>query len=115
MQKWKNNSSVPVVDEWRGVIISDEKLNEKFEKPILAPLNHGNVQLSSSEAEVMTMHPTFTYYETFDLNKVAAATEVMIDKLRWDRRAQEERDGEPWSEEVEWEYVQAKTVYNEAR
>ena len=45
---------------------------------------------------------------------MAAAAEVMVDKLRWERRAQEERDGEPWSEEVEWEYVQAKTVYNEA-
>ena len=39
----------------------------------------------------------------------------MICKIRWEERSQEQRDGAPWTEEQEWEDVQAKTVSDTER
>merc|ERR1711949_124575 len=49
---------------------------------------------------------------------MAIEAEIMIDKLGWDIRTQEERGRRgmlvDWSEEEEWEEVQRRTVYDEA-
>ena len=50
--------------------------------------------------------------EGISVYKTKVNTEVAIDKLRWSKRSERERGGEPLSEEQQWEEVQAKTVYD---
>ena len=39
---------------------------------------------------------------------------ILIDKLRWEQRSIQERNGVEWSEEIELKSVQEKTVYDVA-
>ena len=103
-----------VTDKLRGILISDEALKERFEPPTLKPLNYGDVVLSEAEEKILNMPPKFTVYSRIDREAVAAASETMIDKLHWEMRAREEREGDPKTLESEWESVEAKTVHNEA-
>ena len=91
-----------------------EKLTEKYETPPSVPINHGDIPLSDSEKEILCLLPGFTVYDKIDKVRIETAAEVMIDKLRWEMRSKEERDGEDWDEEEEWETVREKTVYDEA-
>ena len=103
------------VDDYRGILISDQLLTEKYETPTPVPINHGEIPLSDSEKEILCLPPGFTVYNKIDKVKIETAAEVMIDKLRWEMWSKEERDGEDWDEEEEWETVKEKTVYDEAR
>ena len=58
--------------------------------------------------------PKFTTYDKIDVTKVEIAAEVMADKMRWELRSIEERDGQQWSEDIELKSVEKKTVHNSA-
>ena len=116
IKKWKNvRPTVP--ETYRGVTISTEALEEIFdeeeehqERPALI---YGGVELTETEQNILKLGPKFTTYGRIDKVQMEAASEVMADKIRWEMRSREEREG-PWTEEKEWEDVEAKTVHNEA-
>ena len=111
--KW-NNPRSKVVETWRGVDISDDKLRQRF-PPISQPQYPTTVQLSESEKLVMQLPPKFTTYDKIEKNKLDVAGEVLADKIRWELRSREQREGQPWTEEKEWEDVRKKTVYDEIK
>ena len=117
--KWK--SAPPArepVHEWRGVMISDQRLEENFEAQKMEPIAESDIQLTEAEKFITTLPPKHTVYSPINVLDMAIEAEIMIDKLRWDIRTQEERGRRgmlvDWSEEEEWEEVQRRTVYDEA-
>ena len=66
-----------------------------------------------AEKGILRLPPKFTIYDKIDKDVVAAASETMIDKLRWEMRARDERENKPKTLETEWESVEAKTVFDE--
>ena len=103
---WRSKRpSVP--GEYKGVLISTERLEEKFEDPGNNVLNYGDIELSEAKRKIMEKGPKFTTYR--QINKVESASEVMVDKIRWEMRSRQERDS-PWTVEEELEKVTAKTV-----
>ena len=105
-EKWRSKRpSVP--GEYKGVLISTERLEEKFEDPGNNVLNYGDIELSEAKRKIMEKGPKFTTYR--QINKVESASEVMVDKIGWEMRSRQERDS-PWTVEEELEKVTAKTV-----
>ena len=99
--------------DYRGVLISEEQLKSRFQAPEIKVINDQGVQLSEAEESILRLHPKFSVYEGISVYKTKVNTEVAIDKLRWSKRSERERGGEPLTEEQQWEEVQAKTVYDE--
>ena len=99
--------------EWEGILISEEKLRAKFEDPKIEAPNYANIQLSEGEKKAAALGPKFTTYETITKHKIDVAAEVLVTKLRWESRSREEREGEKWSEEWEWDQVKEKIVFDE--
>ena len=48
------------------------------------------------------------------MDKMAVATEAALDKIRWERRNIEQREGEAWTEEWELEKIKESTVWDPA-
>ena len=101
-------------DTFRGILISDEKLTANFPAPEIKVINEQGVPLSEAENTILGLDPKFSVYEGISVYQTKVQTEVMIDKLRWSKRSERERGGEPLTEEDQWLEVQAKTVYDEA-
>ena len=101
-------------DTFRDILISDQKLLEAFEQPDIRTVNEQNIQLSEAENKILQLDPKFSVYEKISVYSSKVQTEVAIDKLRWSKRSERERGGEPLTEEQLWEDVQAKTIYDEA-
>ena len=116
IKKWRNVRPAPP-ETHRGVTISTETLKEIFEgdeHQETQALNYGGVELSESEQKILKLGPKFTTYGKIDKVQMEAASEVMVDKIRWEMRSRQEREG-PWTEEEEWKQVEAKTVHDEAK
>ena len=101
-------------DIFRGILISDEKLTANFPAPEIKVINEQGVPLSEAENTILGLDQKFSVYEGISVYQTKVQTEVMIDKLRWSKRSERERGGEPLTEEDQWLEVQAKTVYDEA-
>ena len=52
VSKWKKGSTEKV-GEWRNILISDEKLKEQFEEPVIAPIVEDGIEISESEAKLL--------------------------------------------------------------
>ena len=102
-----------VPEELEGVLISEDLLRAKFEDPVIKPLIYGGVELSEPEKVAIMLGPKFTLYDDISLDKMAVASEATCDKLRWEVRSRQERDGEAWSEDHELEKVKEHTVFDE--
>ena len=111
--KWRPKTHIP--ETFKGVLISDKLLEEKYDPPTITPINYDpeNIILSEPEMKVLNLPPKQTMYETLNLENIAEHCNVLGAKIHWERRAEVERGGKPWSEEVEWKAVQAKTPYHE--
>ena len=111
-QKWHrvHNTVPPDID---GVIISDEKLEEVF-GPITEdnPLTFGGFEYSENEAELAKLPHNFRTFPKLDKEDINVSTQAMFAKVRWELRNKEERNGEPWTPEWQWEQTSQKTVYN---
>ena len=113
VSKWKKKPEPNVDSEWREVAISDEKLDEKYEaQPTKIP-NPDNIPLSDNETKAMEIPPGWTTHEQITVTKINASIESFNCKLRWALREREERDGEPWTEELEWDKVRERQVFEE--
>ena len=111
IEKWRSKRP-KVPGEYKGVLISTEELEKKFEDPGNEVLNYGDVELSDAEKKIMEKGPKFTTYGQISKVEMESASEVMVDKIRWETRRRQERGG-PWTVEDELEKVLAKTVLNE--
>ena len=76
LRKWKNIGP-EVQEEYEGVLVSDEKLKEKYGETEVSVKVHGDVTLSEQELGVLKLHPKFTTRERIDEKKVQAASEIM--------------------------------------
>ena len=92
VSKWKDKNS-EIVGEWRNILISDEKLKEQFDDPVIVPINEDNIELSEAETKVLMKPPKFTTYDRVDITKVEVAAECLINKLRWKLRSKAESGG----------------------
>ena len=114
-KKWH---SVPneVQHEIDDVAISDQKLEEQF-GPIEEEdaLIFGGAEdiFDDNEKEVLKTDPNFRIYPRLDKEDINVSIQTMFVKTRWDMMAREQRDGEKWSEEWQWEQTRQKTVYDE--
>ena len=75
LNKWKGDQA-NVCDQWRDILISDEKLKEQFEEPTIAPINDDNIQLSQDEIDILVKPPKFTTYDKVDVTKGKASREI---------------------------------------
>ena len=101
-----------VPEELEGILISDEKLREKFDDPVILPLTGGQT-VTRGEMKAISLNPKETVRDRVTREKMAVASEVMADKIRWELRSREERDGANWTEEWEYEKVQKGIVFSE--
>ena len=60
-------------DEWRGVAISDSKLDEVFKAPEMVIPNPDKIPLSDPEKQVLSLPPKFTKYEDTRILDIAIA------------------------------------------
>ena len=116
-RKWRNGTNQVVDQEWRGIKIGDRVLEEEMsneEEVERQPHKYGGVQTNADEDSILALPHKFTTYEKIQLDKIKVSTEIMKDKVRWELRA---REGEPWSEEWEFEQQDEKEVFrpNERR
>ena len=72
IQKWKKDNDRNVDKEWRDILISEEKLREKFEPPATDVPNFGDLELSEAESKALALPPKFTTYENIDIKKIDA-------------------------------------------
>ena len=54
IQKWQGPEA-KICDEWRDIIISDDKLREQFETPDVNPTIDESITLSQSEKEILNL------------------------------------------------------------
>lgn len=101
-----------VPEELEGILISDEKLTERFEAPVIQPLTGGQA-VTRGEEKAISLNPKETVRERVTRDKMAVASEVLADKIRWELRSREERDGADWTEDWEYEKVQKGIVFDE--
>ena len=109
--KYKQKQAFPY--ELEGILISDERLKASFEDPVIQPAIYEGLDLSHQEQEALKLPPKFTMYESLSREKMANSSEVLVDKLRWEERARQQREGAPWSTEWEWDKVKKATVFDE--
>ena len=109
-KRLKPRQEVP--DELDGILISDSKLRAKFPDPVIEPLVSEGLTVSASEKKALLVTPGTNTYEPISMDKMAVATEAALDKLRWERRNIEEREGEAWTEEWELEKLKESTVWD---
>ena len=101
-----------IPEELEGILISDEKLTERFEAPVIQPLTGGQAVTRGKE-KAISLNPKETVRERVMRDKLAVASEVLADKIRWELRSREERDGADWTEDWEQEKVQKGIVFDE--
>ena len=93
-KKWRNNARQPVDGEWRGIKIGDRELEEEMrDEEEDRPHKYGGVQTNGDEDSVLALPHKFTIFEKIELDKIRVSTEIMKDKVRWELRAREEREG----------------------
>ena len=67
-----------IPDEIDGILISDSKLREKFEEPVIEPMVSGGLHLSAPEKKALLVTPGTTTYEPISMDKMAVATEAAV-------------------------------------
>ena len=72
---------------------------------------YGGVGTNPNENSILALPHKFTTFENIQIDKIRVSTEIMKDKVRWELRSREERDGEPWTEEWEMRQQEEKEVY----
>ena len=115
-KKWKKKDCTATVDEWEGIAISDKKLHERYDELENIPnenRNNNGIFLDENEKKILELPPNFRTLDRIDIKNVKTAVGVMSSKVRMELRAREERGGEEWSAEEEFEDVKSKTVFDE--
>ena len=79
----------------------------------MEPLNYGNVELSAAEKKAILLPPKQTVFDKISKEQLEVAAEVLANKIRWELRARDQREGAEWTEEHEWELVKEKMVFDE--
>ena len=77
------------------------------------PLKYGDVEITPEEEAILKQLPGFTTFDAVSLEEIEVATQMLMAKIRWELRSQEEREGEVWSEAWE-ERMMEKTVYDDS-
>ena len=75
------------------------------------PHKYGGVRTNSDEDSILSLPHKFTTFEKIQLDKIKVSTEILKDKVRWELRAREEREGRPWNEEWEFQQQDEKEVF----
>ena len=112
--QWRSGLSRAVDQEWRGIKIGDRVLEEEMrneQEEVRHPHKYGGVQTNADEDSILALPHKFTTFEKIELDKIKVSTEIMKDKVRWELRAREEREGRPWSEEWEFQQQDEKEVF----
>ena len=97
--------------EWRNVQIGDEPLRRWQEARDMSnyqdikALKFGGVTTTPDEDELLKLPPNFTTYDALKKEDIEVESEVLLTKIRWELRSQEERDGQPW--DLKWEEEKA--------
>ena len=113
-RKWRSGLSRAVDQEWRGIKIGDRVLEEEMrneQEEARHPHKYGGVQTNADEDSILALPHKFTTFEKIQLDKIKVSTEILKDKVRWELRAREEREGRPWSEEWEFQQQDEKEVF----
>jgi hypothetical protein len=111
VQRWGGRERRVVEGVWRGIKIGDKELEGGEEEELVSPHNYGGVTTSAEEDSITTLPHKFTTFEPVQMDKIRVSTEILKDKMRWEMRAREERDGDIWTEELEFRQQQEKQVY----
>ena len=69
--------------------------------------------MTRGEEKAISLNPKETVRERVMRDKLAVASEVLADKIRWELRSREERDGADWTEDWEQEKVQKGIVFDQ--
>ena len=112
MKKWRRIESRTVDGEWRGIKIGDRQLEEEMrEEDVSRPHKYGGVETNADENSVLALPHKFTTFDNIQIDKIKVSTEIMKDKVRWELRSREEREGEAWTEEWEVRQQEEKEVF----
>ena len=113
-KKWRRRKDCQVENgEWRGIKIGDRQLEEEMreENDDYRPHKYGGVGTNPNEDSILALPHKFTTFENIQIDKIRVYTVIMKDKVRWELRCRQERDGEPWTEEWEMRQQEKKEVY----
>ena len=89
-QKYQNKPPVSQ-EKFRGILISDTLINEKFgDKPPDMTPDCTDIPMSDQEKLALSLPPKFTTRQRIIRRDIQASAEVMCTKTRWDERSRRE-------------------------
>ena len=112
-RRWGGRETRLVEGLWRGIKIGDEELGTRggdVEEEGSHPHKYGGATTNEDEDAILKLPHKFTTYESIDLDKIKTSTEIMKDKIRWELRARDEREGEAWTKDWQREQQDEKKV-----
>ena len=112
-EKWTTSRKEKVSDKWREIAIGDDDLKNIYGEVEQNPVSkYGDVTTTKEEDKILSLPPKFKTFERLTSEKVEHALEVMYAKSRLELRSKNERNGEPWTKDLELADVKERTVFD---